>query len=134
MKCLSLKPPWGWLLLTIKDVENRRWHSDFRGPCLIHHSKTWDEGCSDAILRLAPDFRFDHTPDYGCIIGKVIITDCVFRFPDENANLYSKWHFPGQYAYVRKDPVIFKTPIPYRGRLGFFDVPDDAVREALCQT
>ncbi|MFH1091718.1 MAG: hypothetical protein V1742_09140 [Pseudomonadota bacterium] len=127
MKCLSLMPPWGYLLLTVKDVENRTWRSDFRGPCLIHHSKTWDSHALAVIRRIDPSII--ENPEWdsanGMIIGKVTFTICKYRFPDENANLYSKWHIPGQYGYVRTNPVIFDKPIPYRGRPFFFDVPDE---------
>lgn len=61
---------------------------------------------------------------FGCLIGSVVVTGQKFRDPDENANLYSPWSIPGQYGYTLESPVMFSKPVPYRGALGFFEVPD----------
>jgi hypothetical protein len=42
-KVLSVKQPWASLIvLGIKDVENRFWHTSHLGRLLIHASKEWD--------------------------------------------------------------------------------------------
>jgi hypothetical protein len=39
MKCLSIQNPWAPLICAgVKDVENRTWKTDYRGPLLIHTS------------------------------------------------------------------------------------------------
>jgi hypothetical protein len=40
------------------------------------------------------------------------------------------WTF-GPWCWVINKPVPFAKPIPYKGMLGFFDVPDAVVAEAL---
>ncbi len=57
----------------------------------------------------------------GAIIGEVDITDCVTEST-------SPW-FTGQYGFVLKDAELYKTPIPCRGQLGFFDVPDEVIKQ-----
>ena len=37
---------------------------------------------------------------------------------------------PGRFAFLCENAVLFKTPIPYRGEQGLFNVPDDLVKEA----
>lgn len=37
----------------------------------------------------------------------------------------------GRFAWALRNPVMFSKPIPYRGRQGFFSVPDDVVAEQL---
>ena len=59
---------------------------------------------------------------FGHILGEVDITGCEFRFPDENAELYSPWAIPGQYGFTLANPQLYATPIPYKGQLGFFPV------------
>lgn len=37
MKALSIRPPWADLILSgQKDIENRTWRTNYRGPLLIH--------------------------------------------------------------------------------------------------
>jgi hypothetical protein len=36
---------------------------------------------------------------------------------------------PGRFAWLCSNPVLFATPIPYRGAQGLFDVPDTVVQE-----
>jgi hypothetical protein len=40
MKALTIKNPWAmFILIGLKDVENRSWKTDYRGKLLIHSSK-----------------------------------------------------------------------------------------------
>jgi hypothetical protein len=122
MKSISIKQPWAWAIFHGKDVENRTWRTDFRGDLLIHASKTYDK---KGFLWLR-DNKYLVDSDVmgfviGAIIGKVTMTDCVITYP-------SPWFF-GPYGHVYADPVEFKTPIPFRGALKFFDVPDELIKE-----
>lgn len=39
MKALSIHQPWAWLIVNgYKDIENRSWRTNYRGPVLIHAS------------------------------------------------------------------------------------------------
>src|SRR5689334_19975166 len=43
MKALSLKQPWTSIVASgLKNIENRKWSTSFRGPVLLHASKTFD--------------------------------------------------------------------------------------------
>ena len=127
MKALSLKPPWAWLIVHgIKPIENRRWKTNFRGPVMIHQSKTFDydglKWIEANIEELIPDYMefIHHTTvarlySPGMIIGQVEITDCVTQHD-------SPWFF-GPYGFVLTNPQEYEKPIPCKGRLGFFE-PD----------
>jgi hypothetical protein len=52
----------------------------------------------------------------GCIVGSVDIVDCVRNHPSA--------FFVGKFGFVLRDPVILAKPVPVKGALGFFDVPD----------
>lgn len=40
MKALSIRQPWAWLIVHGgKDIENRSWHTKFRGRFLVHAAK-----------------------------------------------------------------------------------------------
>lgn len=125
MKALSLKQPWAWLTIQgIKDVENRNWSTDYRGPLVIHASKNWSQDGFDFICGhkgLWVPWREDHV--FGALIGYVDMIDCVDTYHDP------EW-FWGDWGFVFKRPREFKTPIPWKGRLGLFDVPDKIVMSA----
>ena len=137
MKALSLRQPWAWLVASgIKDVENRTWPTKRRERIYIHaggSSEIKVQGLGEAwiLSRLTAGQVTDYRNarlDRGAIIGEVTITDCKFRFPDENANLYSKWAEPGLYGFKLANPILYETPIPCRGALGFFE-PDLSATE-----
>ena len=50
----------------------------------------------------------------GALLGEVTIVDCI---TESN----SPW-FYGPYGYMLDGAVPYEDPIPYRGRLGFFEV------------
>lgn len=130
MKALSIKQPWAWLICKgMKDVENRSWPTKFRGRVFIHAGKNEDfPGIRSGYVenRLPPIYWAQYNEAFpftrGAIIGEVDIIDCKYRFPNENANLYSKWHIPGQYGFILANPVLYVSPIPYKGQLKFFEV------------
>ena len=131
MKALSIRQPWAWLILHAgKDIENREWPTRFRGRVLIHASK----GCTQEEYFDAASFAQDavateyrgrgltipawRTIERGGIVGSVEIVDCVTRSD-------SRW-FMGTYGFVLRNPIVLPFE-PYRGALGFFDVPNIAL-------
>lgn len=149
-KAISIRAPWWWAVLHLrKDIENRVWRSDFRGPVLLHASKWYRpqvvmEDAEDAALMLRrssgysppdslfpkdaagkPIRRLTHDmlrPSCGCIVGMVDVVDCVSR-------RNSPW-FVGPYGFVLWGPVALNNPIPCKGMLGFFTVPEE-IRELV---
>ncbi len=136
MKALSIRAPWWWFILHGgKDIENRDWSTAYRGPVLIHASAWWraDEitGDWDAALvmgrasgRWQPGagvsfltFAADLKTAGGCLIGIATLADSVTRHP-------SPW-FVGRYGFVLVDARPLAQPIPCKGALGLFDVPDN---------
>jgi hypothetical protein len=128
MKALSVRAPWWWAILHGKPVENRDWHTNFRGRIWLHASKHWSrreiEGDLEDIAYMAaedrlpmPHVNLDYMLDSGgCIVGSVEIIDCVTEHPST--------FFQGKYGFVLRNPLPLQKPIPFKGALGFFDVPD----------
>lgn len=120
MKALSIRQPWAWLIVHGgKDIENRSWHTKFRGRFLVHAGK----GCTGE--EYAEAYRFARTIgvllprledlDRGGIIGSVELVDSL----DTSG---SAWYM-GQKAFVLQAP----QPLPflaYKGQLSFFEVPN----------
>lgn len=129
MKALSVRAPWWWFILHGgKDIENRDWPTKFRGTIYLHVGKWWNEAeIRDDLLDIerivgAVNMPVAHPdswlkPFCGCIVGKVDIADCV-RESD------SPWFF-GDFGFVLANPVALSKPIPFKGALGFFEIPDD---------
>ena len=124
MKALSIQQPWAQLYLEDKNVENRTWYTSYRGPLLIHAGKRRDNQVWNSELQRPPYNVL------GALIGLVEIINCTRDRPPN-----SVWHEDGQFGLYRApNPLMFITPIRYRGQLGIFDVPDDIVAEAIGQT
>lgn len=137
MKALSIRQPWAWAILHAgKDVENRDWFTPFKGRFAIHAAKgmtreeyfDFCEGYGNLVgAGLALDVivpAFDLLPR-GAIVGVAEIVGCVKQSK-------SAW-FQGKYGFVLRDPVVLLEPIPCRGALGFWDVPEDVERQMMIQ-
>jgi hypothetical protein len=119
MKALSIRQPWAWLIVHgHKDVENRTWATNYRGPLLVHAGLTLDpDHARAAELAQEQGIALPATPELprGAIVGRVRIVDCVDWHP-------SPW-FQGPYAFVLEDAEPLE-PVPFRGMLGLFNGPD----------
>lgn len=123
MKAITIKQPWASLIVHgIKDIENRTWRTNFRGRVLIHSSGSYgkkfkvnltDEQAKEAFTTIAKECMFGCLP-FGSIIGSIEIVDCVQNHP-------SIWADKGVYNWVLANPVLFKKPIPAKGRLSFWE-------------
>ena len=144
MKCLTICQPYAHLIVTPKRllpcdqvqkrVENRTWPTSYRGPLLIH------AGRSRAWLRPG-DVQLFPRLDFGKIVGVAELVECV-NLPSvtfaqsqwlENRYpwLFSHVHTEGPYCWILENARRFDSPVPYRGRQGLFDVPDDVVAAQL---
>lgn len=129
MIALSIRQPWAWLIINGgKDIENRNWKTPFRGTCLIHASKSGNkaeyEYALDYLAKLRLDRIISAIPsidqlDRGGIVGSVDIIDCV-------ENSASPWYM-GHFGFVLRNPKPLHL-IQFKGRLGFFNVPDDVLK------
>jgi hypothetical protein len=134
MKALSVRAPWWWAILHGKPVENRDWYTSQRGRVCVHASKFWNIGEisadwddvkwmaeQDGIM--LPQVGRKETEAMrdagGCIVGTVEIIDCVRHHPSA--------FFVGKFGFVLRDPVALAKPVPFKGALGFFEVPHDVI-------
>ncbi len=137
MKALSIRQPWAFAILHAgKNVENRNWRED--GPhgrqaraligytIAIHAAQgmTHDEYycAADCIAAIAP---LCAVPPFAALPrGGIVGTARIEGWLSQSA---SPWFF-GPYALLLAcaRPVRF---VPFKGALGFFDVPDDLARE-----
>jgi len=124
MYALSIKQPWASLILAgIKPVENRTWSTSYRGPLLMHASKTWDKRGAEFIIEKHPELKkfIESSKKTTGFLGQATMTDCVKEH-------HSEW-FDGPYGFVFIKPMEFQNPIPYKGQLGIFYVPEKVMEE-----
>lgn len=125
LKAISVLQPWAWLLShNFKDVENRRWRTNYRGEVLIHAGKKWGpEQIADLnYVRLQfPEIELPEHFDRGGVVGKATLTDCI-----EHST--SPWFF-GPFGFVMRDAVVLPFT-PCKGALGFFSLPEGVHIEA----
>lgn len=123
MKALSIRQPWAWLIVNgYKDIENRSWRTNYRGPVLIHASsrkptKAEVEHAREILRQTAGWDVSVHMPtaehyQLGGIVGVATISQCI-------AGSTSPWFF-GPMGFMLSDArsLPFK---PMKGRLSFFE-------------
>lgn len=135
--CLSVCQPYAWAILHAgKNVENRPWHTEHRGPLLIHAGRSteyMDRGMGDMRrITTCPRAPAEDELAFGAIVGIVELLDCahILRGGHEGRFLRNPWA-EGSYCWVLVRPRSFREPIPWPGKLGLFGVPTRIVAAAI---
>lgn len=93
-KAIAINPPWAVVIISgEKDIENRSWATNHRGPLAIYETRNGG--------------------GRGAVIGIVDLVDCV--------RSHSSPFFTGPFGWVLKSPRPIQ-PVPVRGMPGLFAV------------
>jgi hypothetical protein len=133
--CLSLWQPYAsWLVgqhlpkqryskteMPIKDIENRTWWTNYRGPLVIHAARRVDVVVFEKY-EVSKEMRSKYK--CGAFLGVVDLVDCIkdTGFHPAPWN-YSPWGMSDQFHWLTKDVVIFNEPISAKGQQRIFRVP-----------
>ena len=148
MRAISLwQPHASFIMLGVKPYETRSWaaHRPLIGKRIwIHAAKAKDdilelaEYCEDLRDGLPPEepyetFRrvlveggftkFSDIP-LGCILGSAMLAWSRPTTQIPNPGPFGDFS-PGRYAWHMTEIIPLRTPVPFKGMQGFFDVPDD---------
>lgn len=134
MKAISLHQPWASaVILGLKKIETRSHLTHVRGRIAIHAAAkhTQDQraifysmqNLDDSVHEVFRGVQFKDLP-FGALIGTVEIVACQ---PADQIILHPRERMfgnfgPGRFAWLLKDPIKFGTPIPCKGRQGWFNV------------
>lgn len=144
MRGLTVRQPWAWAIVHGgKDVENRtRSLGPYRGPVAIHAGLAIDAAAWESP-RFWPD-REDEPIEHsalmrGAVIGVVDLLDVHWDNTGDCCHLperlvCSDWAMEGNWHLCLRNPRPLATPIPWRGALGLWTVPDEleaAIREQV---
>jgi len=126
MKCLSICQPFAELIVQgKKTIELRRWNTKFRGEFLVHAAKNiLTEECKRMNISQS-------TITTSAIIGKVNLVDVKkydsnkeFKNDKEKHHSVSN-HIKNKYGFILERPKKLRVPIPYLGKLNFFEFHPD---------
>ena len=109
---ITIWQPWAWLIVNgFKDIENRNWPPNFRGPIAIHAGKKFDPHWIDLDTYETSRMIKKNIPidglQYGGIIGTAETVDCISESD-------SVW-FAGEFGFVLKNATPCEV-IPMRGQ------------------
>lgn len=143
VKCLSLWQPWASALFArdpdgnrLKPDETRGWSTVFRGELAIHAAQKEVHPGPVLAHSLRVALGQDHlTIPFGCIVGVLTITDVrpAVLVALERTPMQLQWgdyrdvgeDGNHRYALITAQPRLLKEPVLWKGRQGFFRVPDD---------
>jgi hypothetical protein len=130
LHALSVRQPWAWAIVEgWKDVENRRWTTRRRGTVAVHAAWGMTQDEYDDFVRKAasidPSRAVPAFEDLarGAIVGLVDVVACVEGHE-------SPW-FTGPFGFVLANSRTLREPIPCKGALSFWRVPDDVARRVI---
>lgn len=134
MRALSIRQPWAWLIVNgHKDIENRVWSTRYVGPLLIHASAGMTKSEYEEVeemLWMSPGIRDRKIElpalkaiDRGGIVGIAHCNGSV-------TSSASPWFF-GPHGFALSNARATPAMIPFKGQLGFFDVPLNLVEEFI---
>lgn len=146
MKGLSLIEPWASLVaFGLKKVETRSWYASYRGPVAIHASKSrvefHDPERIEQLFAQAgvqspegwPKSELDFP--FGKIVAVAKIESCVemnealIQSQTQAERAFGAWA-PGRFAWILGEVRRIQYPVPCKGALGLWDVPE-AIRGKL---
>lgn len=135
MKAITVCEPYASaIIFGPKRVENRQNPWRFRGRLLIHAGKS-----RKFMKSMTPQQHQDWSRNWrglaqnkfqpGMIIGCIEIYGCIaFGGPAMTDDLWRDPWACGPYCLLLRAPEPLPKPIPYRGALGLFDVPDELLK------
>jgi hypothetical protein len=141
IRALTVHQPWATALIWGgKDIENRPRRTNYRGRLWIHaglHHPDWGNylevrGLSGEVFGWTDTRRTSadqmerlrrmtqHTGALGVILGRVDIVGC-----HEAAECCTPWGHVGVWHWVVANPLPLREPVPCRGMLGLWRLPED---------
>jgi ASCH domain len=127
VKCLTVRQPYAWAIIHgQKRIENRSRQTTHRGPLAIHAGKTQDEFKGRDFAETMPGLPTIDDLAFGAIIGVVDVVECV-PYDQVRDQPFAE---PLGFCWLLANPRPIE-PVPLRGALSLFEVPDPSVLSTL---
>ena len=133
MKALSVRQPWAWAIIHGgKDIENRSRMMSHRGALAIHATKPasrddYDLDCDEIEQISGKRPPALERAAVGAVIGTVDVVGCIDSAGDDEPQTTSPWAQYGLCWIMVRNAKALASPIPAKGRLGLFELADDAI-------
>ena len=140
MKAISLWQPWASLWVSPRKVhDTRHWQTSHRGWLAIHAAKRIENEVDLALNDLLVDElgkNWATTLPQGAIVGAINLVDVVpaervfgeHMDAAEVEDLLGGDFSEGRYAWRRSEFFRLREAVPFVGKQGFFEVPDDLLQ------
>jgi hypothetical protein len=147
---LTIRQPWAWAIAAAgKDVENRSWHTGYRGPLAVHAGLA-----NDGAVVLRPRWRGlyeaswghgDPAAAHGAVIAVAQLAGCHLHDPGGSGcghdgrwevradDRCSDWAFPREWHWQLRDVRPLAEPVSCTGRLGLWRLPPAAAAAVAAQ-
>lgn len=150
MKSLTVKQPWAFAIAHLgKQIENREWSRSWRGQIAIHAGKGWDTRSAESpVLSKAwdrfvadlPPGNCHHGPlrreslwKSGTVIAVATLADiCTVQGGYTDCQC-GPWAVPFQCHWHLTDVRPLSEPVPAKGALGLWTLPDEVEAAVLAQ-
>ena len=144
LRALSIRQPWAWAIACAgKTVENRSRGTRYRGLLAIHASKAvYREDLDNPLILMAVagrGFVIDEGPSStGAVVAVAELAGCHLS-PDFGGTcgatrpLCSPWAVRDQYHWLLTDVRPLADPVPCRGALGLWRLPDEVEKAVRAQ-
>lgn len=157
MKTISLWEPWATLVaIKAKRIETRGWFTNYIGPIAVHSAKRWTRA-QERLCFTPPFFEvlskagyLDSTRKRATFPRGTVRCTCLlmgtfeiekttvypdgwitdFRIPPPEPELSFGNYAVGRHAWILGDVRSLEKRIPWMGRQGFFNVPDELFEPA----
>lgn len=133
VKALSLWQPWASAIaLGHKKIETRHWATKYRGPIAIHAAKRFQR---EQRVFASTERTLGRLPErlpFGAIVAIAVLDEIVpieQLVPSPIERMYGDYS-PGRYGWILENIQALAEPIPFVGRQGLFNVPDDLIYSA----
>lgn len=123
MKAFTVYQPYAYAIIAgLKQYETRPRRTHIRGRVAVHAAKGNPKFVTLAVDMALPETMKLH---YGAVLGTVEIADCVpveeivhtLSEREKALGDYSS----GRFAWVLRNPVAFSTPVPAKGKQGWWN-------------
>jgi hypothetical protein len=122
MKALTVRQPWAAAIAHHgKTVENRSWHTNFRGTLLIHAAKAAHPGIS----------LIEYSQVRSAIVAVATLADC--HPGDGKCTAWADHPEPSAWHWVLTDVRTLSEPVACKGALGLWTPAPEVVDAVLIQ-
>jgi hypothetical protein len=163
LPALTVKQPWAHMIANLgKLVENRTWETRYRGLLAIHAGaySGWDKNAETSLVALEAWKRWAGVPatgevatpltrgdafsffSFGAVIAVAEVVGChhsdecmhaEYLVPPGQRTGCSPWAVRGQWHIELVNVVPLGEPVPCRGKLGLWRLPEDVEKAVRAQ-